>query len=231
MIARLLRSSLSLLVYFCLATFIAQIILLAYFGLAWKVNRGRLVQALAVLQGVDLLALRGEPEDDLADVGSEQVSYEQVLETRASQVAHLQLREQALKDGLDQLRFEQNKLATARQEFQQLKQSLDAQLLAMQENATSQGMTDVRSKLEAIKSKQAKELLLEMLNSGETNAVVTLLSGMPTTKSAKIISEFKTDEEMEQIAKVLRLIREGSPASELAAGTKEKLNQLNQTTP
>ena len=86
-------------------------------------------------------------------------------------------------------------------------------------------MDDNRAKLESIKAKQAKELLLEMLDQQEINDVVTLLKGMPNVKAAKIIGEFKTPDELEKIGQVLRLIREGTPVSDLVANTREKLEQ------
>ena len=40
---------------------------------------------------------------------------------------------------------------------------------------------------------------------------MTLLSAMPIEKRAKIVAEFKTEPESEQLAEMLRLIRAGEP--------------------
>lgn len=231
MIVRLLRSGGSLLVYLGLATLLSQGILLSYVTLAWGINRTKLVQALAILQDVDLFAIKEAAEGEQEEVSLEQASYDQIIERRAIKVHHLELREQALRDGLNMLRFEQRKLAEERKRYKQLRGSFDKQLADMQEQITSEGMDDNRRKLEAIKAKQAKELLTEMLDQDEINDVVTLLKGMPDVKAAKIISEFKTDEELEKIGKVLRLIRQGTPLSDLVADTRKKLDQSKPTGP
>jgi len=223
MIARLLRSGTSLFAYFCLATVIAQVILLAYFGLTWKLDHNKVVQVLAILQDVDLLTLKQKADDAEDELSSEQVSYEQILEARALQVAHLQLREQALKDGLDQLQFEQRKLSDEGKRLEQLKASFDGELLAMQDAAVTSGREDVVTKLQGIKAKQAKQLLLEMLENEEIDDVVALLTEMSDIKSAKIIGEFKTPEDLKKIAEVLRRIRQGRPAADLVADTKKQL--------
>lgn len=231
MISRLLRSGISLLVYFFLATLIAQAVLLAYLGFSWKFDRNKIVQVLAILQDVDLFAIKEKAERDPDEISSEQVSYEQVTETRALRVQYLQLREQALKDGLDQLAFEQRKLGEEKKRYRQLKESFDKELATMQEGAVAAGTDNVRTKLEALKPKQAKELLVQMLEDQELNQVVVLLANMPTVKCAKIMSEFKTPSETEQLNEILRRIREGYPEADLAADMRKRLEQPERTGP
>ena len=48
---------------------------------------------------------------------------------------------------------------------------------------------------ENIKPKQAKEQILQMIDSNEQDAVVAILTKMSISKQAKIIGEFKTPEE------------------------------------
>ena len=68
----------------------------------------------------------------------------------------------------------------------------------MQKGAAATGSEDVRRTLETIKPKQAKELLVLMLEQKEMDDVVVLMAGMPDGKRAKIIAEFKTPAEVEQ---------------------------------
>ena len=79
--------------------------------------------------------------------------------------------------------------------------------------------------LTSAKPKQAKEFLWAMLSRNEIKDVVSLISPMPDAKRAKIIAEFKTADEIKKIDEVLRLIREGEPITEVAAGTQQKLNR------
>jgi hypothetical protein len=223
MIGRLLRGLVALAVYACVATVLAQAILIGYAVRTWGIDRQKAVQMLAIAYGIDLFAMHDRMRDDSDRDSPEQPSYEQILQTRAVKVRDLELREQALREGLDQLRLQQQEMADARKRYEQIKAAFDEQLAAIRDEAQAGGMDDARAKLEAIRPAQAKELLVQMIKDGEMPGVVALLRDMPTMKAARIIGEFKTPEELEQIGEVLRLIREGHPAAELAASTRENL--------
>jgi hypothetical protein len=74
-----------------------------------------------------------------------------------------------------------------------------------------------------MKPKQAKEQIERMLVDGEMKQAVVLLSSMPIEKRAKIVTEFKTDKESEELAEMLRLIRAGEPDVTLIDETKDNL--------
>lgn len=223
--ARLLHTAASLALYFCLATILAQMILGTYVAFAWGLDGTKIVQMLAVLQEADLLELVKKAEARQDELSPEQVSYEQIRKTRAIQVRHLELREQALQAGLGQLAFEQGKLAQERERYRQLKAAFDQQLLELQQGAVATGTDNVRAKLEAIKPQQAKDLLVEMLKNDQLDEVVLLLINMSTTKCAKIMGEFETQEETKQLYEILQRIHEGYPNSDLATVTREQLQQ------
>ena len=64
-----------------------------------------------------------------------------------------------------------------------------------------------------------------MLDQSETDEVVAILDGMTEGRRAKIIAEFKTTTEVEQIGEVLRRIRQGVPAAVMAENTQKKMGQ------
>ena len=227
MISRLVRAAASLFLYFCMATILTQIILLIFLSSKWQLNRNKLVQILAVAQGVDLLAIREQAQAEGDEISTEQVSYEQIRETRAVKLRHLELREQALRQGLGQLVAEQRKLAGE----MQLRDSFQKELLAMQQGAVVTGLENARTMLESLKPPQAKEQLVEMLKKDELDQVVALLVAMPASKAGKILKEFKLEGEPEQLYQIIRRIREGYPNSGLPAQTQSELNQPNLTGP
>lgn len=231
MITRLLRAGIFLFAYFCVATILAQIILLAYLTLTWQLDRNKVVQVLAIAQGIDIFAIREQAERDRDQISPEQVSYEQIRQTRAVKVRHLELREQALRQGLGQLASEQSTLAKEMQHCEQLRASFQIELLDLQQGAVATGRENARLKLESLKPKQAKEQLVEMLKNDELDEVVALLAGMPDSKAGKIMAEFKLPGESEQLYQILRRIRQGFPDSKLAADTQNKLNPPNPTSP
>jgi hypothetical protein len=221
-VKRLLAMFGSLFVYFAVGTLLAQTLLVGMIAWKWELNRDRLIQMLALAQGVDLFAMRETAlvkEEKLA----EQVSFDEIRATRAMKYRNLELREQALASGLAQLRTEQQNLAEQRRRFTVTHNAFQKELADMREGAIAQGLDEVRRILETVKPAQAKIQLLEMLNNNELDTVVMLLSGMSDQKRAKIIGEFETAEEELQIAEVLERILEGAPDATLADTAEEKL--------
>jgi hypothetical protein len=223
MIGKLLGALVSLLVYTCVATVIAAAILAGYYGRAWHLNREKLIQMLAIAQGVDLAALREQARGDREEPSMEQVSYGQILETRAVKTRNLELREQALRSGLQHLQVDQHQLAEEKKRLGGLREGFEGKLLAMQNGAVANGREDTRRTLETIKPKQAKELLVQMLDQKEMDEVVVLMSGMTDAKRAKIIAEFRSPSEVESLGEVLRRIRQGMPAASMAENTQKQI--------
>lgn len=214
---RLLGMLASLFAAFCVATLLVQAVLGAYLWFHWKLDRPKLVGMLAAAQGVDITPQK-EAQASADDLRPEQPSFDDMLQARAVKVRHLELREQALRNGLDQLRFLDSQLSQQEQQFQKSQQEFETRLATLLDGAQAEGRDEVGNVLTSIKAKQAKELVVEMLDNEELDQVVLLLKAMPSSKRAKIIGEFKTPEELERIGEVLRRIREGDPMADIADG-------------
>lgn len=222
MISRLLGLATSLVACFCVATCVAEVVMIGYVWSAWQLDRRKVVQMLAVAHGIDLAEGRSDAPPGQPPP-SEQVSLEEIAKARAVHVRHLELREHALKSALDELRFEQQKLADQRKRYDKQKEEFEARLQTLQKEAEAGGTAELTSILEKVKAKQAKEQILQMLAANEINEVVTLLSGMQGSKRAKIIGEFKTPQESEKLGEVLRRIRDGVPKADLAKETEKQI--------
>jgi len=221
---RMMQAGMALFVYFCAATVMAQVVVGAYIATNWQITEDRWHMMVAIAQGVDILEMKEEADREWEETSSEQVSMDQILDTRAGKYHDLELREQALRNDRSQLEFVKREVTDESRKYRMLREAFDTQLAELQAQTVAAGMDDNRTKLMAIKSPQAKQLLDEMLAKEEWDDVVTLLKGMPTTNSAKIIKEFKTPEDIERIGKVLRMIREGSPIVEKTEETRKQLN-------
>ena len=68
-----------------------------------------------------------------------------------------------------------------------------------------------------------------MLNRKEYDAVVTLMIAMPTQKKTKIVAEFKTPSETEQLDDILRRMRNGQPMTEAVDSAQAQLSQAANT--
>lgn len=227
MIGKSLHLLTSVVVYVCLATVIAEGILLAYYSRTWQLDRTKLLQMLAIAQGTELESLVDRSANPHEEPSTEQVSYDQVLESRAVKSRNLELREQSLANGVQRLQTEERRLTEEKNRLQKLREGFQGELLAMQKGSAATGREDARLTLEALKPKQAKELMTQMLEKKELEDVVMLLASMTEGKRAKIIAEFKTPPEVEQIGEVLRRIRQGLPTSKMADNTLKKLELPN----
>ena len=209
--------------YFCVATVIAAAILAAYFSRAWKLNREKLVQMLAVAQGVDLAAVGQQARPDQEEPSRSRFPTARSWRQRAVKTRNLELREQSLHGAVATAVAQQHTLAEEKKRLQGLREGFEHDLLSLKTGAAAEGREDARHTLEALKPKQAKVLLVQMLDQKEVDDVVALLSGMTEGKRAKIMAEFKTSAEVDEIGDVLRRIRQGAPAANVPENTEKKM--------
>ncbi len=185
MIKRLLSAAGTMFAYACVGTIISQSIILAYLISTWKIDNQRWLNVIAAAQGIQPAGGAEAQTKGAEEKVAEQASLDQILETRALRYRNLELREQELRNSLSQLQLEQTRLAEEKKSYKQLRDEFDAQLLSMREGAAASGKDEVRNTLENLKPKQAKALILEMLNNKEIDDAVTLLSPMPDAKRTK----------------------------------------------
>ena len=224
MIARLLGAGISLVVYFGAATLMAEAVLGGYLWIAWKMDRNRAIQMLAIAQGIDLFGAARSHGRDEDDPGVEQPSLEQLIAARTAKDRDLTIREQALTNGNNQLALSERQLAQQLDEFKQTKVAYETQLQELMAAEKVAGREKTRLALEGLKPAPAKEQLALMLENGEIDEVVLLVVDMSTRAQSKIFTEFsKTPEDKEKLAEILRMIREGRPAVTLAEQTANQL--------
>jgi len=221
---RLLGMLASLVAYFCVATLLALCACWLYFRSVGILSVEKLQQIAAVLQGVEEHKTKAD-ENEGKEKDAEQLSFDEREETRDLQTRNLELREQALNSRAELIRVEQRELISDKERHERLKKAFQSQLTSMEEATTSEGYDKVRSILENINPKQAKEEILYMISENEINEVVALFSSVPIEKQTKIIAQFKTPEELVKIDQILRLIREGIPKTNLLEKTKEQLEK------
>ena len=228
MIARLLGAGITMAVYFGAATLMAQAILGGYLWIAWKMDRDRAIQMLAIAQGIDLFAASRSHGRDEDDAGPEQPSLEQLIAARTAKDLDFTIREQALQNGANQLASEERRFAEEQGQFKQTKGAYETQLQELMEGEKVAGRDKARLILETIDAGQAKEQLSLMFENDEIDEVVLLLADMASRPQKKIFDEFKTPEDIEQLAEILRMIREGRPAMTLAEQTANELARVGQ---
>ncbi|MCX7426550.1 MAG: hypothetical protein NTW96_13120 [Planctomycetia bacterium] len=225
MIRRLVGAVGTLLVALALGTLIAEAVMFAYVWSKWQINGEKVQQMVAIAQGYDLVEMRDQAERERKGVSTEQPSPEQVVEARAKKDRNLELREQALAQGIEQLRVDQRKHAEELASFKQTRAAFDAQLTKLKGGEQQSGIDQNIAMIENMKPKQAKEQLLQMYEKKEIDAVVRLMAGMAAAKRKKISAEFRTPEENEKLGEILRRIREGYPLAMVADETEKHLQK------
>jgi hypothetical protein len=222
MIGKWLGMLVSLVAAVCVATVIAALVLIVFYAQSWKVSRERLVQAMAILQGKSPDVLMPPPPPKKEN-DSEQPSFEQFLAAQGLKARDLEQRELTVRANIQQFQEELNKIVEEKKHVQSVRDDLQAKLDDMNTSAAAAGVENVLQTLQSLKPKQAKALIAQRLEKGEIDAVVKLLTNMSDGKRAKIIAEFKTAAEMEQIGEVLDRIRQGQPTKSLVDDTGKKL--------
>lgn len=224
MIGRLFSGTLALLLYFCLATLLAQAIVVGYLVSQWNLDGSKVARMIALARGLEPPSAAATPPPK-QESPQPQASYDEILEARAVKDKNLRLRELAIDNALVELSTDRRKLDEENKHLAAIQAEFNKQLDATLKDATSTGREEVARILQTVKPRQAKEFLVQMLDKQEIEDVVMLLSGMSDTKRAKILGEFKTPEETLKIEEVLRRIRQGAPQAPVADEAKQQLEK------
>lgn len=218
--------------YFCIGTVVAAGVGLGAMGLNGMLASDRLTRALAALYGVDVAAEAAQrKEADERQSGSEAPSIDELAAARLRQTLDLDLREQSLSKALVEMRSLQAGLKTERERFDQQYQSFRAELDRMRKQAADEAIAEVQRTLEALDPKQAKEQLLRILDDATMppelamGRVVSIIKAMAMEKRKKILAEFKTADEGDKLAAILRQIGDGAPETAMLDAARQKLDE------
>ncbi len=221
----------SLFAYFCIGTVLAIGAIVAVLGMKGALTGERFQNMMAALYGVSLPGSTATTIASAPDSKEEMPSFDQRLERRNLASLHLDLRESAIDKSIADLRNIESQVRDERKRLDQWKESFDNRLAQLQTNNTDVALQELQRTLEAIQPKQAKEQILKILdrttskNDKPMDDVVTLLKAMPLDKRKKILAEFKTPDEAEQLSDILEQIRLGAPDSELMRDSRQQLQQ------
>jgi hypothetical protein len=228
--------------YSAVATVLLLAIVAAHVWMTYGFDQEKSFRLLAILYNVDIVEMEVQKREADLKAQAEDAAFDDVLQARVLRTLDQSLREQAIDEGLADLRLLQRDLMEERRRYDLLKRSFDAELEKLQNVATQNAIVEVQLTLETIKPKQAKDHVVRMLpddfvkgdfaemSSQQRKAVidvVAIMKAMPLDKRKKILAEFKTEEEAEMLAELLRLIRLGVPEVELIGDARTRLEEFN----
>lgn len=220
----------AILLWFCVGTVLAQGALLSVLWAKGFLSQERVLSALAAWQGLDIHSTASAAHT-APDEQREEPSYDEIVRRRALLSLDLDLRESAIDKSLSDLRNVETQIRTERERLDGWKQSFDDRLASLQTTTTEAALQELQRTLEAIAPKQAKDQLLNMLDSPANRHdrpmqdVVSVIKAMPLDKRKKIFGEFKTPQEVEKLGEILQEIRLGTPDSDLIRDSRSQLQQ------
>lgn len=201
------------LLYFCVATVLAQAVVVGMLWWKGAFSDDRAVAMFAALHGI-------HPESPGAsaaasrDDAKEQPSLEEISRKRMLAGLDLSLRESALDKSLVDLRMLEAQIVTENERLKQWQEGMDQRIARAENTVLESSLRELQQTLEAISPKQAKEQILKILettpdgdDTRAMNDVVRILKAMPLDKRKKILGEFKSVPESEKLAEILREIR------------------------
>lgn len=219
----------NLLVAVSIGTFATLVVVLSMLWWKGALADERMLGMFAALQGIQ--AAPPAVVGDELDPSAEQPSFDQIVQARVRGSLDLDLRESAIDKSLLDLRATETQIKAERERLDLWKTDFDARLAKLETAGTDAALLEVQRTLEAMSPKQAKDQVLRMLEDSPTDDddpmqdVVAIVKSLPESKQKKIFAEFKTPDELEQLAEIVRQIRLGLPDSELVRDTRNQLQQ------
>jgi hypothetical protein len=228
---RLLGILSTLFVFLCVGTVIALAIIMGYAATHGYLDKEKLLRIADVARGIEFAAPPLEQANKQAE-SPDQPSFDDIERHRGIKARNLELREAAVQNGMDRIRFEQKKLEDQVSRYDLLRKAFNDKVLDVDKaKAIKEGQDKIRSIWENMKPKQVKDQILQMIDGGEMTEVVSILSSVATNKQSKIIAEFKTDDEIKKLDEILRLIRHGVPDVLPIDDARERLKQFGPKSP
>src|SRR3990172_10314150 len=122
-------------------------------------------------------------------------------------------------------------LIIQRDRFNRQAQEFENKLKQRDELATQGNLAKVVSDLEQVKPATAKNLLMQWIDDGRMNDVITLLARMSENKKGKILKSFSSPEELEKLHEIHRLMIDGNKNKDDLEQAKNELDKLSQPVP
>lgn len=212
---RLIRLLRPALIYFCTATTIAQVMIVAVVWWKGGLTADKRARMLEVIYDVDRAALRQQRQS-----AQLQRAGRQAVAARAVECPDLRIRDGSFRQSLGELLALENAVKQEQQRSELRKMDFDGMLAKLEKEALDASLLEVRRTLEVMQSRQAKAQLLRMLQDNALDDVVAMVKTMPLAKRKRIFSEFKTPEEAQRLREILRQLRQ--VADRPAAGASQQ---------
>jgi hypothetical protein len=192
----------------CTATVGTQLVAL---GVAWSrdaFSSNKMVRYAGVIYGLDPLDL--EPSKPKNEQRVEPGTREEFLEDRVQNTPRLTERAATTSQSTEELRGLTLTLKRNREKYAEARLQFEKMLKQLETETATRALQEVQTTIEVIQPKQAKNILSSMLSTPADDPaddvmkdVVKVIRSLPNDKLRKILAEFKTDEELQLLHRIL----------------------------
>jgi len=206
----------------CVATVIAQSIILGMMALKGNLRPETLTQALAVINGIDVTGEQVERAfQNARDIPVP--SHEEILRERARMSVELQNQQNAIqreKESASQLLSE---LMSRTSEFDRRRQEFFTKVDQMEQKLVEESLQQVQRTIEELSPEQAKDQLVRMLAVDRLDDVVAIIKVMDPAKRKKVLGEFADREDTDKLHEMLMRMLAGEPAASVVQDQRKSL--------
>lgn len=207
-----MQKLLQLFMAFCVATVLAQAIVVGMAAANGNLKADTLYKGLALLNGIDISG--DELKKMLDDFhATPNPKYEDVENERARLDKNLVMRERAIRLAAEEYESLRASLQAQEASFDRRTKEFYEVLDKQEADLLDEGLRVVQVTLESLAADQAKEQLLMMVKDDRLDDVVAILKGMPADARKKIMGEF-TDaakKEPDVLHEIMMRMRAGEP--------------------
>lgn len=216
--------------YVCVATVLTGACGYGYLRHTGKLDDERMLKILAVLHDVDLEEIENSQNKPEMIVPEEEPSYEQQQEQLRIATLQFDAKKKELEDSLATFDYDFKQLNSATGRYNQLKGDVDIYLKELRESVMAEAVQKVRESIEMlIAKKQAKPVIKRMIEQGEMDRVIKVLSSMSKRNQQEILRTFVgADEDIDILYRLLQAMGDGGETKQYLDKQLDELSQLKQ---
>lgn len=205
---------------FCVATLLAQAIMLGFLLFSGRLSGPQCAQIGDILRGVEYVPAASQR---VGDEPPWQPSLDEQRQAASLEQVALDTRLRALEQHQNLLRVQQRQLEDDMQRYQDAVAAFRRELDDWSAGRKGEALAASIELLGNLKPRQAKDQIVLLWKRNQRDWVVALMKALPPEQQAKIAAEFRDPDEVQMLSEILDLWRSGEPEATMADGVRQQL--------
>ncbi|HAC92651.1 MAG TPA: hypothetical protein DCF63_18770 [Planctomycetaceae bacterium] len=209
---------------FCVATVIAQLLILGIVAAKGNLRSDTVTQAIALVNGID--ATGSQLEEALRRAENRpSPTHEEIVQERAKQSLDLQNQLAAITREKDMVSKLLADLTSRNAEFDRRRQDFFVKVDELEKKTMQESLQRVQQTIEELPPDQGKDQLIKMLAADRMEDVVAIVKVMDPGKRKKILGEFAAEKDSDKLHDMLMTMLSGQPVASLIESQRKSLNE------